>query len=333
MYRLIRSILWQFPPETAHHFALSLLDFCPAFLFPKPIGQPVQVMGLTFPHALGLAAGFDCDGVYLSALAKLGFAFIEVDGVTPRAQSGQIKPRLFRLPKAHALINRMGFCNQGVEALVKRVQASNYQGILGVNIAKNKSTPLEMAVHDYIFCMQKVYPIASYITINISSPNMPHLRDLQKTDYFRTLMSQLREEQLALADRDGHYVPLAVKLSPDESDESLKRMADVLVSLGIDSIVATNTTISREEVSHVAHGLEEGGLSGRPLAERSTACLRLLKTVVGDAMTLIAVGGVDSPERAREKLDAGASLLQVYSGLVYEGPALISRILQELRRV
>lgn len=331
MYRYLRSLLWQLEPEKSHHLVLSLLGFIPAAVFPKIPSHPVQAMGLTFPHAIGLAAGFDVNGAYIDALAKLGFAFIEVGGVTPHAQVGNPKPRLFRLPQAHALINRMGFCNDGVDALVRRIQQARYTGILGINIGKDKQTTLEHAVQDYMLCMQKTYSHASYLTINVSSPNMPNLRDLQKTEYFFDLMSQLRDEQLHLADVHGKYVPLVVKLSPDESDESLKRMANVLVSLGIDGVIATNTTVSRDTVHDLPHGLEVGGLSGRPLTSRATDCLRLIKKIVGDDMTLIGVGGIDNAAIAREKIEAGASLLQVYSGLIYEGPSLVSILAEALR--
>lgn len=330
MYRFIRSLLVRLDPEKAHHVALSLLHYLPAGLFPKPSSQVVYAMGLTFPHPVGLAAGFDKDGVHLDALAKLGFSFIELGTVTPRPQVGNPTPRLFRLPEAHAIINRMGFNNAGVDALVLRVQKAKFSGILGINIGKNKETPLERVADDYLYCLRRVYAVASYVTINISSPNTPHLRVLQNVTYFRELMNQLREEQLHLTDVGGRYVPLVVKLSPDESDESLKRMADVLVSLGIDGVIATNTTSARDTVRDLSHGLEAGGLSGRPLAARATNCLRILKDVAGDALTLIGSGGIDSPMIAREKLAAGASLLQVYSGLIDEGPWLIQRLVNGL---
>ncbi|OGV46209.1 MAG: dihydroorotate dehydrogenase (quinone) [Legionellales bacterium RIFCSPHIGHO2_12_FULL_42_9] len=330
MYRLIRPVLWRLDPEKAHHITLSCLKYLPTCLFPKPNMQVVHAMGLAFPHAIGLAAGLDKEGVYLDALAKLGFAFIELGTVTPSPQAGNSLPRLYRIPKAHALINRMGFNNAGVDALVQRVQHASFSGILGINIGKNKETVLARAVDDYVYCLRRVYSVASYVTINISSPNTPDLRMLQQLTYFYDLMRTLREEQLSLADAAGRYVPLVVKVSPDESDESLKRMADVLVSLGIDGVIATNTTAAREAVRNLPHGLEIGGLSGRPLAVRATDCLRLLKEVVGDAMTLIASGGIDSADCAREKCAAGASLLQVYTGLIYEGPALIRRMANAL---
>ena len=326
MYSLIRSVLFCLDPEAAHELSLSLLHYMPSCLFRKPEGGGVRAMGLEFPHAVGLAAGLDKNGEHLDALAKLGFSFIELGTVTPRPQLGNPKPRLYRLPAAQAIINRMGFNNHGVDALLVNINKARYQGILGINIGKNKDTPLNQAVDDYLYCLRKVYSRASYVTLNISSPNTPDLRQLQHGDYFRDLIHQLRAEQLVLADAHQRYVPLVVKLSPDEDDETLKAMADVMVSDGIDGIIATNTTCARDAVQGLTHGDESGGLSGQPLIERSTQCLRVLKHVVGDAVTLIGVGGIASPDIAAEKLAAGASLLQVYTGLIYEGPGLVRRL-------
>jgi dihydroorotate dehydrogenase len=334
LYPLVRKLLFRVEPERAHVIALHMLRFAPSCFF-EPISfndKPIHVLGLKFSHPIGLAAGLDKNGDYLDALAKLGFSYIELGTVTPRPQPGLPKPRLFRLPEAHALINRMGFNNKGVDALVSNVLSAQYDGILGINIGKNKDTPLENAIDDYLFCLRKVYPFASYVTINISSPNTPHLRELQGRDYFSYLMYQLREEQLQLADQHQSHVPIVVKVSPDETDESLKQMANCIAELGIDGIIASNTTIAREEVSSLRDGREEGGLSGNPLFFRSTQCLRLLKQVVGDAVTLIGVGGIDSPQTAREKLDAGAQLLQVYTGLIYEGPSLIKQLVEGIER-
>lgn len=326
MYQLLRSLLFLLEPETAHHVTLAALRYIPEFCFKKPQGEPIEVMGLEFPHPVGLAAGLDKNGDYLDALAKLGFAFIELGTVTPRPQEGNPKPRLFRIPEAQAIINRMGFNNHGVDALVANVKNARYQGVLGINIGKNKDTPLEKAVDDYLYCLRKVYLHASYVTINISSPNTPDLRQLQQGGYFKGLINELREEQLQLADQYQRYVPLVVKVSPDETEETLKQIADVIVSLGIDGIIATNTTCARDTVSALPHGTEQGGLSGRPLASSSTHCLRVLKEIVGDEVTLMGVGGIDSPAIASEKLEAGASLLQVYSGLIYQGPGLVRAI-------
>lgn len=328
MYTLIRPALFCLDPETAHELTLSMLHYLPSCIFGKPQRQSVHAMGLDFPHAVGLAAGLDKNGEHLDALAKLGFSFIEVGTVTPRPQTGNAKPRMFRLPQAHAIINRMGFNNQGVDALLVNINKARYRGILGINIGKNKETPLNHAIDDYLYCFRKVYAHASYVTINISSPNTPDLRQLQQGEYFSDLMKQLRKEQLILADMHHRHVPLVVKLSPDEEDETLKKMADVIVAQGVGGIIATNTTCARNAVDALRHGKEAGGLSGEPLMERSTHCLRVLKQVVSDDVALIGVGGIASAADAREKLAAGASLLQVYTGLIYQGPSLVKRLLE-----
>lgn len=309
--------------ENAHTLALSTLKYIPSMCFPKPRGKEIQAMGLTFPHVIGLAAGLDKNGDYLDALAKLGFSFIELGTVTPRPQPGNPKPRLFRLTEEQGIINRMGFNNQGVDTLISNVRKANYQGILGINIGKNKDTPLDKAAEDYRYCLRKVYEYASYITLNISSPNTPDLRQLQQGDYFDNLLFHIRDEHIKLSDKFQRSVPLVVKVSPDESDETLKQMTDVILKYGINGIIATNTTCSREMVKNSPLADEQGGLSGRPLRSLSTQCLRLLKHYVGDEVTLIGVGGIDCPEAAQEKLDAGATLLQIYSGLIYQGPGLV----------
>lgn len=324
----MKPFWFAFEAEKAHHLALTALRYAPKWCFPKVVGQCVKTMGLTFPHPVGLAAGLDKNGEYLNALAKLGFSFIEVGTVTPRPQSGNAKPRLFRLPEAQAVINRMGFNNQGVDALVAHVKQARYRGILGINIGKNKDTSLHQAVDDYLHCLKKVYCHASYVAINISSPNTPDLRQLQQEDYFFNLVNGLREEQLHLSDIHQRYVPLVVKVSPDESEDSLKRMAEVMLNVGIDGIIATNTTGHHEAVSTLLHGNETGGLSGRPLASRALACLRWLKEVVGDDLTLIGVGGIDNAESAIERVKAGATLMKVYTGLIYRGGGLVGELVE-----
>lgn len=331
MYSLIRPLLFSLDAEKAHGLTLSALHWLPKCFFKQPVGTRVRCMGLEFPHQIGLAAGLDKNGEHLDALSKLGFSFIELGTVTPLPQSGNPKPRLFRIPAAGAIINRMGFNNHGVDALIANVKRAKYQGILGINIGKNKDTPLIRAADDYLHCLRKVYNHASYITINISSPNTPDLRLLQQDKFFGDLLSQLCEEQQRLADSHQRFVPLVVKLSPDESDETLKQMAEVVLEKGISGIIATNTTCARKGVSALPHGNEQGGLSGRPLAKRSTDCLRVLKEVVGDAVTLIGVGGIDNSAVADEKLQAGASLLQVYSGLIYQGPGLVHTLVEHLQ--
>ncbi|GGI79287.1 quinone-dependent dihydroorotate dehydrogenase [Legionella impletisoli] len=330
MYSLIRPLLFKMDAEKAHHLSLKALHIIPKFCFTTPQSKPVKAMGYEFPNPIGLAAGLDKNAQHLDALSKLGFGFLEVGTVTPRPQLGNNKPRLFRLPEARALINRMGFNNHGVHELIEHIQRAHYQGILGINIGKNKDTSLQQASDDYLTCFKAVYPYASYVTINISSPNTPDLRKLQQGNFFIDLMSELRDEQLQLSDKHQRYVPLVVKVSPDEEDDDLKRMADVILSQGIDGIIATNTTSNREKVEHLPYGKESGGLSGRPLAHRSTHCLRLIKSVVGNQVCLIASGGIDNLDAAHEKLAAGANLLQLYTGLVYQGPSLVTKLINNL---
>lgn len=326
VYSLLRAGLFLLEPERAHAWALKTLAYLPSHCFRPLAQQPRQIMGLAFPNCIGLAAGFDKSGQYVDALAKLGFGFIEVGTVTPLPQIGNPKPRLFRLPSAHALINRLGFNNPGVAILVENLQRKQFQGIVGVNIGKGKETALNHAADDYVYCMERVYPLASYITINISSPNTPDLRLLQQKEYFLNLMQTLRQTQLRLADLHARYVPLVIKISPDETDETLKTMAEIIRLQGIDGIIATNTTCARTDVQHCLHGKEMGGLSGRPLLPRSTACLVVLKEIVSEEVTLIGVGGIDTVEAAQQKVAAGAALLQVYTGLIYQGPNLVARL-------
>jgi len=326
MYALIRKLLFQLDAERAHQCALLVLKYLPQCLFPMPCAKPVDAMGLHFPHALGLAAGMDKNGDYLDALGKLGFAFIELGTVTPKPQLGNPKPRLFRLPQEAAIINRMGFNNRGVDALIQNVMRAHYQGILGINIGMNRDTSLDRAVDDYTHCMRKVYAHADYITVNISSPNTPDLRKLQTRAFFCQLIHSLREEQLHLADKHQTYVPLLIKVSPDESDELLKYMVSEMVTTGIDGVVAVNTTVSRDNIS----SQHPGGLSGRPLSARANACCALIKNTVGDALTIVGTGGIDSATSAKQRLASGATLLQIYSGLIYQGPWLVGDIVKQL---
>jgi dihydroorotate dehydrogenase len=330
LYSLIRPMLFVLDAERAHRLCLSLLHYVPSNLVAPAKQQSISAIGLEFPHPIGLAAGFDKNGEHLDALAKLGFSFIELGTVTPRAQIGNPKPRLFRIPSARAIINRMGFNNLGVDALLDNIQKANYRGILGINIGKNKDTPLNQAYEDYVYCLRKIYTKASYITINISSPNTPELRQLQHVDYFTDLIRVLCTEQQKLSDIHRHEVPLLVKISPDESDETLKMMAEVMLAFKIKGIIATNTTCARDEIHQLPHHDEAGGLSGYPLLARSNRCLHVLKQAVGDAMTLIGVGGVDSAATAQQKIEAGASLVQIYTGLIYQGPNLVKKIMDEL---
>ena len=325
-YDWIRPLLFTLPPECAHQFVLQILQYVPQACFTTQTSSPVDAMGLCFLNRVGLAAGFDNNGQYLDGLSKLGFGFIEIGGVTPKPQVGNPKPRLFRLPKAGALINRMGFKKCGVDALMDNIRVAHYQGILGVNICKDKETSLANAAKDYQYCMQAIYPYASYLAVNVSSPNTPNLRQLQYGEYFAKLMKALVEEQTCLSEVHQRHVPLVVKLSPDESDETLKRMAEVILKHKIEGIIATNTTSTRDGVQGLNHAGEAGGLSGPPLRKKALASLRLLKQEVGNAITLIASGGIDSAKAAQERLDAGATLVQIYTGLIYQGPQLMTEI-------
>lgn len=329
-YSLIRPLLFRLDAEKAHELALKALSYLPYYPISPAQSSAQTIMGIPFLHTIGLAAGLDKNGEYLDALSKLGFSFIEIGTITPKPQEGNPKPRLFRVSRAQAIINRMGFNNKGVDALVANVRKAQYQGVLGINIGKNKDTSLNDAVNDYVYCLKKVYEHASYITINISSPNTPDLRQLQQKDYLHTLLQTLSEEQQRLSEDYQRLVPLVVKLSPDEDDDSLKRMADIIINTGMSGIIATNTTCSRDAINGLPHAHEAGGLSGKPLLARSTECLCLLKSIVGSEIALIGVGGIDSVESALQKQQAGASLLQVYSGLIYQGPQLIRRLVRGL---
>lgn len=324
MYSLLRRALFCLPTETSHDLALSALSAAQrlglsSLLATPPAADPRTVMGVEFPNPVGLAAGLDKDGRHIRGLAALGFGFIEIGTVTPRPQPGNPLPRLFRLPEASAIINRMGFNNRGVDQLVEAVRRSGYDGVLGINIGKNKDTPAERAVDDYLHCLNKVYPLASYITVNLSSPNTPGLRDLQFGQPLIDLLAALKAEQTQLARAHGRYVPIAVKIAPDMAEADLRGVAKVLVEQGIDGVIATNTTIARDAVKHLPHGDEAGGLSGRPVREASTQAVKILAEELDGALPIIGVGGIDSGEAAAEKVRAGAALVQVYTGFIYRG--------------
>ena len=339
LYAATRPFLFLLDAEDAHNLTLPSLKRAAAFgltrVLPKPAPDPRTVMGLTFPNPVGLAAGLDKDGAYIDGLAALGFGFIEVGTVTPRAQPGNPRPRLFRLPQADALINRMGFNNAGVDAFVRNVQASrffqNKSNILGLNIGKNADTSIEKAADDYLICLEKVYPYASYVTVNISSPNTKNLRQLQGADELDDLLQKLKQAQQRLADRHGRYVPLTLKIAPDIDAEQIKTIAAALLRHRIDGVIATNTTIKRDAVKGLAHADETGGLSGAPVRAASTAVIRALKAELGDAIPIIGVGGILSGTDAREKQDAGAALVQLYTGLIYRGSALVRDCTNALR--
>lgn len=327
MYRLLREILFLLPAETSHHFSLRALKLAAktgALGKSQALpGQPVNVMGIDFPNPVGLAAGLDKNGEFIDALATMGFGFIEIGTVTPRPQPGNPLPRLFRLPKAHAIINRMGFNNHGVEYLLGQVARKHYQGVLGINIGKNVDTPVEKAVDDYLKALRKVYVHADYVTVNISSPNTPGLRSLQYGDELKNLLSTLKAEQALLAEQHGRYVPLAVKVAPDLDESGIAGMAQVFLETKIDGLIATNTLLDKQAVAELEHGEEQGGLSGQPLTEKSTAVIAAFYQHLGEAVPIIGVGGIMTGADAKVKLDAGAKLVQVYSGLIYAGAGLV----------
>lgn len=329
MYSLIRKFLFLFDAETIHVFSLNMLSFFSTvgllkIFVKKRINKPVTVMGIEFPNAVGLAAGLDKNAGHIDALAQCGFGFIEVGTVTPVAQPGNDKPRLFRLPQDKAIINRMGFNNAGVEVLVENVKKSHHECVLGINIGKNKNTPLENAVDDYLICMQQVYDFADYITINISSPNTPGLRDLQHGEGLSRLLTSLKLQQSELNTLYKKYIPLVVKIAPDLEADEIKDIAERLLSSGIDGVIATNTTNSRPAtlLDQKTAG-ETGGLSGSPLFDLSTDVLKQLVIALDNKIPVIAAGGISSAEDAHKKIMAGASLVQIYTGFIYSGPALV----------
>ncbi len=337
LYAALRPLLFRLDAERAHDWTFALFDAAERLGLtrlstPNLPPAPVQAMGLTFPNPVGLAAGLDKNGEHIDALATLGFGFIEVGTVTPRPQPGNLRPRLFRIPQAQALINRMGFNNLGLDRLVYNVGRAHYRGILGINIGKNADTPIERASVDYLACMRKAYPFASYLAVNISSPNTKDLRQLQQSNELDRLLAVLKVEQHALSRTHGRYVPLAVKIAPDLADEQIEAIARLLVEHGADGVIATNTTISRSGVEGLPQGEQGGGMSGGPLRERSTAVVRGLYATLGKRVPIIGVGGILCVEDALEKIAAGAKLVQLYSGLVYAGPGLVGACVRAISR-
>lgn len=335
MYSLLRSFLFTQDAEWSHETTLKILKasqgtFMQSFYRQNVPDKPQKVMGLNFPNPVGLAAGLDKNGECIDAFAAMGFGFIEVGTVTPRPQPGNEKPRLFRLPEAQAIINRMGFNNKGVDYLVEQVKAARYQGILGINIGKNKDTPNENGKDDYLICMDKVYQHASYITVNISSPNTPGLRSLQYGEALNDLLSAIKNKQTQLADQFQTYKPVAVKIAPDMVADEVNQVAQALLENKIDGVIATNTTLERARVKHLLHGQESGGLSGVPVRKQSTQVIAQLKSALNGQLPIIGVGGINSSESANEKIQAGADLLQIYSGFIYRGPELIKEVVQGL---
>lgn len=335
-YNLLRTVLFQLDPETAHDWTIHTLRALPArplgvFFATRVPAAPRRVMGLDFPNPVGLAAGLDKDGECINAWSALGFGFVEIGTVTPRPQRGNPKPRLFRLPKARGLINRMGFNNHGVDALVERVRQSGFKGVLGINIGKNADTLIESAIDDYLIGLRKVYPWASYVAVNISSPNTPSLRDLQYGAALEQLLAALKAEQQRLTDSYGRYVPLAIKIAPDLADTDLETLAQALRRYRLDAVIATNTTFSRVGVEGLPHAGESGGLSGAPLRERALAVARQLADLLAGEVPIIAAGGIMSGADAVARIAAGASLVQLYTGFIYRGPELVREVVTALR--
>ena len=338
MYGLARPFLFAFDAERAHGLGLASMEAAyrsglnPLLASaPKPL--PTKAFGLTFQNPVGLAAGLDKNGAHIDALMALGFGFIEIGTTTPRAQPGNPKPRMFRLPEQQAIINRLGFNNEGVDALVRNVgRARRNRALLGINIGKNKDTPNESAESDYLFCLERVYPLADYITVNISSPNTAGLRELQEEQALRRLVGSLREAQEKLGAQHGKRVPMLVKIAPDLSDGDIEAAGRVLGDLQVDGVIAGNTTISRDGVEGARFAAEVGGLSGAPLMAKSTAVLRMLRTRLPDSIPLVGVGGILSGADAMQKNSAGAALVQIYTGLIYRGPKLIDECVDAIRR-
>ncbi|RCS30952.1 quinone-dependent dihydroorotate dehydrogenase [Rhodanobacter denitrificans] len=337
MYDMLRPLLFRLDAETAHRLTLYALGVAQrsgfAHKLVRPPGElPTRAFGITFPNPVGLAAGLDKNAEHLDALDALGFGFIEVGTVTPRPQAGNDRPRLFRLPRHEAIINRMGFNNAGVDALVRNVRQSGYHGVLGINIGKNKDTPNEKAVSDYLLCLTRVYELASYVTVNISSPNTQGLRDLQQEATLRRFISVLREAQERLGSQHGQRKPMLLKIAPDLSEAELDSIAEVLLHTGIDGVICSNTTIDHATVAGDPRGSEVGGLSGKPLFERSTAVLAGMHKRLQGRIPLVGVGGILDGSDAAEKMAAGASLVQLYTGLIYRGPLLVAECVDEIRR-
>ncbi|MFI4969378.1 MAG: quinone-dependent dihydroorotate dehydrogenase [Lysobacterales bacterium] len=336
MYALARPFLFCLDAERAHDLALGSIEAAyrtglNPLLAAKPKPLPVNVLGLRFANPVGLAAGLDKNGAHVDALAALGFGFIEVGTTTPRPQPGNPKPRLFRLPEHAAVINRLGFNNGGVDALLRNLERAKFNGVLGINIGRNKDTPNERAIDDYLFCLERVYARASYVTVNISSPNTQGLRDLQEEETLKRFIGTLREAQERLAARHRERKPMLLKIAPDLAEVELDRIAEVLRNARIDGVICTNTTIDRTPIAGHALADEAGGLSGRPLFARSTAVLRGMAQRLGGKIPLIGVGGIATGADAATKLDAGASLVQFYTGMIYRGPALIGECVEALR--
>lgn len=333
-YALLRPFLFNMEPEHAHEFTLNMLDKAHragllGFSYSKQ-ALPTTCMGVQLLNPVGLAAGLDKNGSHIDALSELGFGFLEIGTVTPRPQSGNDKPRLFRIQQAGAIINRMGFNNDGVDKMIENIERAKYQGVLGINIGKNAVTPVENALDDYVYCLERVYPYASYITINISSPNTKNLRSLQGGDALSALLDGIKTCHTRLANDYGFYVPLALKIAPDLDEYQVDEIAHTVLSFDIDGLIATNTTLSRVGVEDYQHADESGGLSGRPVSHTSTQILSMFHDRLAGKVDLIGVGGIDEGELAVKKIKAGAKAVQIFSGMIYKGPALVSDCVQAI---
>jgi dihydroorotate dehydrogenase len=328
LYALARPMLFGLDPESAHELTLAGIDLAAAtgalrLVAGSIVDAPIRVMGLEFRNRVGLAAGLDKNGAHVDAWAAMGFGFVEVGTVTPKPQPGNPRPRMFRIPERQAIINRMGFNNDGVDAMMANIGRARFKGVLGLNIGKNAATPIERALDDYLHCLDRVYPRAGYVTVNISSPNTRNLRQLQQSDELSRMLAALRERRERLAEKHKRYVPLALKIAPDLERDQIAEIARQLVAHGIDAVIATNTTVSREAVTGLPHAEEAGGLSGAPVFEPSNAVIRALRENLPADFPIIGVGGILSGADAQAKIAAGATLVQLYTGLIYRGPGLV----------
>jgi dihydroorotate dehydrogenase len=335
MYSLIQKFMFTLDAEWSHDFTINWLKRTQNTFLNRVYKQnlndkPVQAFGLTFKNPVGLAAGLDKNGECIDAFAAMGFGFIEIGTVTPKPQSGNEKPRMFRLPAGQAFINRMGFNNKGVDNLIENVKRTRYTGILGINIGKNKDTPEDEALNDYLICLRKVYNYASYITVNISSPNTPGLRNLQHGKTLDKLLTGLKNEQKLLERQYAKYVPILVKIAPDLSDQEIVDMSNSLINAGIDGVIATNTTLDRTEVLGQQHAQEIGGLSGAVLTAKSQVITEKLVKEIAGRMTVVGVGGIHSAGTAKSRIEAGSKLIQLYSSLIYKGPEVIKEIVDSI---
>ena len=332
---LVRPLLFCLDPEAAHHLTLAGLKWAhrtglDQLIAADVTSRPTEVMGLRFPNRLGLAAGLDKEGSCVDAFGAIGFGFVEVGTITPRPQSGNPKPRLFRIPEAEAIINRMGFNNPGIERGVENVRQREFSGVLGFNIGKNKDTPNELAIEDYLICLRAAYPVADYVAVNLSSPNTAGLRDLQEEEACRRLLSRLKEEQAILGEKHSNYVPIVIKIAPDLAEDHVRMLAGLFLQTDIDGVIATNTTVSRTFVEDHPYAKEAGGLSGAPVTDAATRVIRILAAELKHRIPIIGVGGIMNGHDALEKLEAGAELVQVYSGLIYRGPELVREVLDAI---